>query len=71
MAVGFTAAALAAYGALQGSLGLFDAPNSTPLAIAVVVFVAVFALMIKVVEALRDERTRTEIEELFRQRNSN
>jgi hypothetical protein len=53
LAVGFAAAALAAYGVLQGSLGLFDAPKSTPLAIAVVVFVAVFALMIKAVDDTR------------------
>jgi mannose/fructose/N-acetylgalactosamine-specific phosphotransferase system component IIC len=73
LAVGFLAAALSAYGALQLSraIGLFDTMDSAPLAIGVAVFTTVLAVMIKAVEAIRDERTRREMEELFHQNNSN
>ena len=71
LAIGFIAAALAAYGALQASLGMFGPPDSAPLAIAVMVFTALLALMIREIEAIRDERTRSELDTLFHSKNSN
>jgi len=61
LALAFVVAVLAAYGAKE----LISDE------LAIVVFVAALAFMIKAVEAIRSERTRREIDELLRQKNSN
>jgi ABC-type transport system involved in cytochrome c biogenesis permease subunit len=70
LVLAFIVAGLAAYGALELTSAITEPLNSTPLAIAVVAFVAVLTFMIKAVEALRSQRTRREIEELLGQKNS-
>ena len=71
LTLAFIVAALAAYGALQLISAITEPGDSTPLAIAVAIFVAVLAIMIKAVEVIRRERTREEFEEHGRQHNSN
>jgi hypothetical protein len=61
LVLAFIVAVLAAYGAKE----LISDE------LAIVVFVAALAFMIKAVEAIRSERTRREIEQLMHQKNSN
>jgi hypothetical protein len=71
---GLIVAGLAGHGAMQLSSSILGPPppaGDTSLAIGIAVFIASLAFVIKAVDAIRDERIRSELDALLRHSNSN